>query len=439
MISIKKALAALSASGIETCSVSYGMSISKTIKFENDVLDQTSIQNDFAALFKAVVNGKKVAYSTDCVNKDTLPIAITELKNQSQFTDQGDEDLFIAKPNVKYHKVKGYNPALESFTLPDLISLGREITAILSKFDSRIINTSTSLDISSGVSQLVNSKGLSLKTKSNSVSIYIEGMAKEGEEIKSHGEVYYFGSREEIDPQKIVEKFASELLFKLGSKPGPSGVLKALFSPEASISLIDAVLGHLSMFLVDTDVSLLKGKLDEEVFSKTLTITDNPVNNTIFATSYDSEGYPCSNKVLVKKGVIKSYLYDLEMAKKYGTTSTGNGFGGEVVRPGIAFFTVKKSAKTCEELIGKIKKGYIISDVGGLHAGLNPKSLNFSASAEGFYVEDGEIVHPVEQFTVSGNLLDLMKNVVAVANDSKIVHGSAELPSMLIKDVIITC
>lgn len=439
MISIKKTLAAIIDSGIKTCSVSYGMSSSKTITFEGDVVDQTSINNDFSALFRAVVGGNKVAFSTDCVNKETLPIAIAELKNQSNFTDKGDEDLFIAKPDLKYHKLKRYNPALANVGLADLIALGKELTSILVKYDPRIINTSTTLQVDTSIEQMVNSKGLDLKSKSNSVAIYIEGMVKDGEEINSHSKVFYFRSMDEIDPKKMVEEFAKVILAKLGSKPGPSGLLKAVFAPKAIVQLIDAALGHLSMFLVDADVSLLKGKLEEEVFSKALTIIDNPINNTLFAESYDSEGYPCSNKVLVKKGVIKSYVYDLEMAKKYGTAPTGNGFGGLVIRPGISFFTVKKGSKSPEELIGKIKDGYVITEASGLHAGLDSKSLNFHASAEGFHVKDGKIVNFVEQFTVSGNILSLLKNVIAVANDNQVVYGGADCPSMLVKDVIISC
>lgn len=69
------------------------------------------------------------------------------------------------------------------------------------------------------------------------------------------------------------------------------------------------------MFDVDRKMSLLVDKLDKKVFSDLLTIEEKPNTNDIFSESYDGEGYPTSNKVLVEKGVIKTYLYDQEMAK----------------------------------------------------------------------------------------------------------------------------
>jgi PmbA protein len=92
--------------------------------------------------------------------------------------------------------------------------------------------------------------------------------------------------------------------------------------------------------------------------------------------------------------------------------------------------------KTYDELVAGVEKGLIITDLAGLHSGTNTVSGDFSVSAEGYYVEDGKIVKPVEQITIAGNFYELLKNIDTIGNDLRFHSmgtGGAGMPSILVK------
>ena len=85
-----------------------------------------------------------------------------------------------------------------------------------------------------------------------------------------------------------------------------------------------------------------------------------------------------------------------------------------------------------------MKKGIIITDLDGAHAGTSPISGDFSLQAAGFLVEDGKIVRPVALITVAGNYLTLLKDVTDVCDDLKLDMRYIGSPSVKIKSLIVS-
>ena len=101
---------------------------------------------------------------------------------------------------------------------------------------------------------------------------------------------------------------------------------------------------------------------------------------------------------------------------------------------------VEPGSLSYEELIKSMERGILIIDVAGIHAGCDPISGNYSISAEGFMVENGEITYPVEQITISGNILDMFKSISLVGNDTDLEltlnpNMLAYLPSVVVESV----
>ena len=70
-----------------------------------------------------------------------------------------------------------------------------------------------------------------------------------------------------------------------------------------------------------------------------------------------------------------------------------------------------------EELFCKAENGVYITGLGGLHAGADPISGDFSLQSSGFMIRDGKKCEYVKSFTVAGNFYDLLKNITALANN----------------------
>ena len=74
--------------------------------------------------------------------------------------------------------------------------------------------------------------------------------------------------------------------------------------------------------------------------------------------------------------------------------------------------------------------GYVITDLAGLHAGIDFVTTNFSLQCSGYWVKDGKRDHSVSLVTVAANFLEMMKQVTAVGSDLDWKYHSIVTPSI---------
>jgi PmbA protein len=164
-----------------------------------------------------------------------------------------------------------------------------------------------------------------------------------------------------------------------------------------------------------------------------LKIKDVPYyEGSLSNASFDSEGVPTKEKTIIENGEFKTFLYNLKTAKKEGKESTGNASGRGIAPINLL---VESGEKSFDELLKELNNGIIITSLEGLHSGANPISGEFSLGAQGLKVENGEIVSGVEQITISGNFLEMMKKVEQVGNDMWISFGGTITPSVIISEI----
>ncbi|WP_240739410.1 metallopeptidase TldD-related protein [Marinitoga lauensis] len=181
------------------------------------------------------------------------------------------------------------------------------------------------------------------------------------------------------------------------------------------------------------NMSPLKGKIREKIASDILKIKDVPFyEGSLSNAAFDSEGVPTKEKNIIGNGEFKTFLYNLKTAKKEGKKSTGNASGGGIAPINLL---VEPGEKSFDDLLKELDNGIIITSLEGLHSGANPVSGEFSLGAQGLKVENGKIVGGVEQITVSGNFLDILKKVEAVGNDMWISFGGTISPSVIISEI----
>ena len=102
------------------------------------------------------------------------------------------------------------------------------------------------------------------------------------------------------------------------------------------------------------------------------------------------------------------------------------------------FLQLRPGKKSQEELFKEVGNGVYITDVQGLHAGLNPQSGNFSLQSTGFLIKDGKLDRALDVITVSGNLVDLFKDVEEVGSDERVFPSAVACPSLLIKKIVVS-
>ena len=287
---------------------------------------------------------------------------------------------------------------------------------------------------------IVNSKGLKLSYKTSYAMLVASVVAKDATDTRT-GFGYQFGqSLSDFDLEKLVNKTADDAIKSLNGSQCESKKYKVLLNQSTFASLISVLMGAVSGEAVNKGKSLLKDKLNQEVASKKFTLIENPhvKEYPFFFRGFDDEGVATYKKPIVEKGVLKTFLYNIEAAKEAKTQSTGNGYGGSVIGIRPSFLQVKLGKKTKEQLCEAIKDGIYITSVAGLHSGMNPLSGNFSLQASGFRIENGKITTPVNLITVAGNLYQLFKDIKEVGNDAHLTYSGVCCPSVYIKSLAIS-
>ena len=192
-------------------------------------------------------------------------------------------------------------------------------------------------------------------------------------------------------------------------------------------------------------LSLLAGKEGQIIASDKLTIKEIPMyDKALIKIPFDSEGVITKEKAIIDSGLFNTALYNLKTAHKVGRESTGNGFRSSYASSVSISFTnlvVESGSKTFDELCETVGNGLYITDLNGLHAGVNTISGDFSLFCEGFLIENGKIVRPVEQITIADNFFDVIKKISEVGNDViSYPDGAGEMfsPSIIVKDISVS-
>ena len=122
-------------------------------------------------------------------------------------------------------------------------------------------------------------------------------------------------------------------------------------------------------------------------------------------------------------------------------SSTGNGFKGSFkgrVSTDTTNFYLKAGSLSPERLLERLGDGLFITSVAGLHSGANGITGDFSLAADGFLVEKGSIIRPVEQITIASNFFELLKNIEETADDFYFSVSGVGSPSVLVKSISVS-
>ena len=424
--------------GLQEVELYISESRSLSISLFHGEVDEYKDNNGYSILARGVLNGKCGSATADVWNKDKAAWLVKEMVANAKVIEN-DDPIFIFKGSEKYHKVNTFNKDLENVSI-DLIMKGLiDVEKECRALDKRIIEVAgTEYNQVSSKTTLINSNGLNLVQKNNFFYFVVQCVAKEGEQTKSGYDFFFDNDFSKFDAKKFAKKVVDQTVAQLGGEACASNKYKAVLHPDVVTSLIKAYIGHANAEEVQKKSSLFIGKIGQKIASKKVTIEDRPLQKNPFARWFDDEGVATYNKPIVKNGVLQTYLYNLTTAAKDGVQTTGNGYGGGKKGVESTFLYLKPGKKSLDELFAEVGNGVFITEVSGLHAGLNPQSGNFSLQSTGFMIENGKKGKPLDLITVSGNLLEIFQDVLEVGNDTYVSPSGVSAQSLLIKKIVVS-
>ena len=426
--------------GLESADLASNEASTLSISVYHGEIDSFTNNNSFELVARGIYKGKMGSISVDNVNKDSPEFLVKEIKRAASIIEN-DDPVFIYKGSPKYHKKKVSKDIDFSENIQEKVHILLEIEKKLLAFDKRVNEVVTvGYQSTSTVFKKTNSYGLKLSQKMNGYSFFAEVTVKEGEEVRTGYDVAAGLDLNEFNVDKFVESVAKDALSKLGSVQCASKKYPVVLNQDSVATLLSFLINSLNAEEVQKHTSLLEGKLGQQVLSKKLTVIENPLEKNMFFKYFDDEGVATNKKYLFKKGVVSTYLYTLQTAAKDNVEPTGNGYGsGAKASADVGYVEVKPGRISEEEMLSKIKEGVYITELSGLHSGLNPHSGNFSLQCAGFMIRDGKKAEPLSLITVADNLINVFKNIKYVANNSKLViSNQMSCPSIYVGKLAIS-
>jgi PmbA protein len=222
----------------------------------------------------------------------------------------------------------------------------------------------------------------------------------------------------------IGKKALERTINKIDPKKIMSGKYSVVVDNRVSGNLIYPVYGALQGSSLYQKQSFLIGKENKPIASPLLTAYDDPLIQSGFGSRlFDDEGLAAVKRPVIEKGVLKSYYIDNYYGRKLGMKPTSGSTSNVLFNTG---------SRNMEEIIRSLKKGVLIT--GFIGGNCNGSTGDFSYGIEGFFIQDGKIVHPVNEMNITGNMNQFWFNLAEVGNDVN-ENSSIKIPSLMFENI----
>ncbi|MES9871440.1 MAG: metalloprotease PmbA [Sedimenticola sp.] len=358
--------------------------------------------------------------------RDTVRAAcnIARYTNEDPCTGLADADLMAREiPDLDLHHPWSITPE-------EAIELGIRCEAAALELDERIGNSEgAAVNSHNGLQVYGNSHGFigGYPASRHNISCSVIGKQDDG----MQRDYWYTSSRRADDmesPEAVGRKAGERTLARLGARKLGTREAPVIFQAEVAVGLLRSLIGAIRGGALYRKASFLLDHLGQPIFPDFVQIAENPLLPRGMASApFDSEGVATAAKEIVKNGVLQTYILDSYSARKLDMQTTGNAGG-------VRNLAIEPGDLDLDGLCREMGEGLLVTEMMG--QGLNMVTGDYSRGAAGFWVQNGEIQHPVEEITIAGNLKEMFRQLQAVGSDEE-RRGSTRTGSWLIENMMI--
>ncbi len=423
--------------GADDCIATVSNALGRQLKFVNNEI-ATSKTWDFISTSIFLSKGKRIIASTI---QETDQAKIEEaLKNLISIAGkmQPKQDFQgIAKGPFQYKDI----PETFDQKVASMSEEGVEIvsSAIDQALEIGAKRCSGVLLWNSSESYKVTSGGVNVSGKGTDIQFSLRALVDK--EMSGHN-VSVSRTLGKLNAGKVAQEAAKTAVMCKKPVDGKVGKFDILFHPMAFTNLMSYTANSFSSFYVDSGFSFLADKIGKNVAADMVTLTDDgTMPNGYNSSKYDEEGHPVRPTVLVKDGVMQTYLHNTSTARNHNTESTGN---AGMISPGAWNIDVKPGDMEVDDMISGIKDGLYVTNL-WYSRFTNYRTGDFSTIPRDaiFRIKDGKIVENWKSIRISDNMLNIMKNISALSKEKRQVYWwetscPVTTPHVLVKGVNVT-
>ena len=404
-----------------------GLSVSTRLQ----EIENVEFTNDGALGISVYLGQQKGNASTSDLSEEAIKntveaaLAIAKYTSPDDCTGLADKELmaFEAPDLALYH---GASVDVEQ---AKKLALEAEKSAL--EYDAKIVNSNgASFNSHTGVRVYGNTHGMLQSYLSSRYSLSCSVIGGELDQLEND---YEYTVSREFDALSsadwVGQNCAKKVIARLNPQKLTTREVPVIFLNDVATGLISHLTGAISGGSLYRKSSFLLDHLGKQVLPDWFQISERPhLLKRLASTPFDSEGVRTQDLEIIQDGVLQTYLLTSYSGRKMGMQSTGHagGIHNWLVKPNLT--------GGLTALLRQMGTGLLVTDVMG--QGVNIVTGDYSRGAAGFWVENGEIQYPVAEITIAGQLQDMLKNIVAVADDiehrSNIQTGSILLDKMKI-------
>ena len=411
--------------GADGCDMEVSDGYGQTVTVRMGEVETIEHNRDKGLGVTVYISKKKGHASTSDFSARAIVDAVGKALTIARFT-ASDECAGLADPDLLCRETR----ELDLFHPWDLgveeaIDMARACEAAAFRLDPRVVN-SEGANVSCQQNQFVLANSLGFMGGFQSSRHYLSCAVIAAEDDRMQRDDWYVSKRAagNLPPPEAVGDYAGRrALARLRGRKIATLSVPVLFEAPVATGLLSHFVAAVSGGNLYRKSSFLLDSLGQTVFSSSVNIVERPhIARAVPSSYFDDDGVATHDRDGVKSGVLQGYFLGTYSGRKLGMKSTGNSGGNHnlILEPGELDLA---------GLIRTMGRGLLVTELMG--QGVNLVTGDYSRGAAGFWVEGGEIRHPVEEITIAGNLRDMFRSITEVGNDV-LARGSHECGSILI-------
>jgi PmbA protein len=321
-----------------------------------------------------------------------------------------------------------------SLTTEEKITLAQETEAAALQADPRITNSEGG-DFSNSSREILYANTLGFLGQYNTTSYSLSAVPVASQNGAMQRDYWHSSHRKfhRLESASAIGKKAAErTLRRLGARRVKTQEAPVVFDPDMAASLLRHIATAVTGSSLYRKTSFLLDKIGEKIAAAGVWVEDDArLPSALGSKPFDGEGLPTRRTPIIEDGVLTNYLLDTYSARKLGMRSTGSAARSFADAPAASptNFFLKAGSIPPEEIIRSVRSGLYVTELSGF--GVNPVTGDYSRGAVGLWIENGELAYPVEEITIAGNLLEMLKNIEAIGSDLEL-RGTIAAPTVKI-------
>lgn len=391
---------------------------------EGSQLKLNKIMDYSPAGIRVIRNGAMGFSSTNVLSKDGIRRCIDRATSIARVVPADRSNIIPAGDRVD--GLEGINDIkVRDIESSDLVEMSSSVIETVNNLDGRI-KIGGKIAAADWQTMIVNSNGVRALQEATLISWEFMGMAVGTDTVSSFdvsvGSSHY---RKDADPYTGLHDMAESVVGSLNAGKVESFTGSMIMRPDAfSDIILHPLVDSVCASSVMRGRSALKGRIGEQIGPDNLTVMDDGLyRDGRLASAFDREGTPHRKVTVVEDGILKAFLHSSYTANRFKTENTGNSVGnaGSLPRNGPTNIIVGEGSEKLESIIGDTSRGIIVNRFSG---NVNSFSGDFSGVVKcGYFVRNGEIVSPVKEVMVAGNVFDQIKAISGISRETRNING----------------